>query len=423
MKVHRTTFKKMSLKNKIITKATAVLTVIFTVLSSISLFAQEVGATASATPAKPVDMEPIYKSILFYVLLFLLLCLFIGIIGKALKVYELTRETQGKPEGINWNKINGVLFAAFLVVGLYGVYWEYTVHGNMLLPEAASEHGKRIDEMFNITLIITTIVFIVTHIILFTFAYIYKSTGNRKAYYYPHNNALERIWTVIPALVLTVLVLMGFLTWRSIFHKVQDPNNQPLSIEVTSSQFQWDFRYPGADGVIGVKNYKKITSINALGIDFNDKNSLDDQLADELVIPVNKPVRFVLTSKDVLHSFYMPHFRVQLNTVPGMTSYFEFTPTITSDEMKIKTNDPSFKYILLCAKICGTNHYNMQKTVRVVSQEEYNAWVVKQTTYLTNDLRKAFNLPIPIEPVAVPATADTAATKITEQTNQLALKK
>ena len=389
------------------------LAVLFTVFSSASVFAQDAAATVAAT-AKPVDMGPIYKSTLFYVLLFLLLCLFIAIIGKALKVYELTRETQGKPEGINWNNINGVLFAIFLVVGLYGVYWEYTVHGNMILPEAASEHGKRIDEMFNITLIITTIVFIVTHIILFFFTYYYKSKGNRKAYFYPHNNALERLWTIIPALVLTVLVLMGFLTWRSIFNKEADPNNKPLSIEVTSSQFQWDLRYPGADGVVGLKNYKKITSINALGIDFNDKNSLDDQVADEIVIPVNKPVRFILTSKDVLHSFYMPHFRVQLNTVPGMTSYFEFTPTITSDEMKVKTNDPNFKYILLCAKICGSNHYNMQKTVRVVSQEEYDAWVVKQALYLTNDLRKAFKLPVIAEPVTAPADTtakDTTATK------------
>jgi cytochrome c oxidase subunit 2 len=403
----------MSLKNIIITKTMSALAVLFTVFSSASVFAQDAAATVAAT-AKPVDMGPIYKSTLFYVLLFLLLCLFIAIIGKALKVYELTRETQGKPEGINWNNINGVLFAIFLVVGLYGVYWEYTVHGSMILPEAASEHGKRIDEMFNITLIITTIVFIVTHIILFFFTYYYKSKGNRKAYFYPHNNALERLWTIIPALVLTVLVLMGFLTWRSIFNKEADPNNKPLSIEVTSSQFQWDLRYPGADGVVGLKNYKKITSINALGIDFNDKNSLDDQVADEIVIPVNKPVRFILTSKDVLHSFYMPHFRVQLNTVPGMTSYFEFTPTITSEEMKVKTNDPNFKYILLCAKICGTNHYNMQKTVRVVSQEEYDAWVVKQALYLTNDLRKAFKLPVIAEPVTAPADTtakDTTATK------------
>jgi len=408
----------MSLKNLISNKTKAALAVILTAFASTSAFAQE-----AAAAAKPVDMGPIYQSTLFYVLLFLLLCLFIAIVGKALRVYELTRESEGKAEGINWNMINGVLFALFLVVGLYGVYWEYTVHGEMILPEAASEHGKRIDQMFNITLIITTIVFIATHIVLFAFAYIYKSNGKRKAYYYPHNNALERIWTVIPALVLTVLVLMGFLTWRSIFYKIEDANNKPISIEVTSSQFQWDVRYPGADGVVGTKNYKLITSINALGIDFNDKKSLDDQFVDEIVLPVNKPVRFILTSKDVLHSFYMPHFRVQLNTVPGMTSYFEFTPTYTTDEMKAKTNDPSFKYLLLCAKICGTNHYNMQKPVRVVSEAEYKDWVVKQGTYLTNDLRKVFKLPLLAEPAtAAPAAADTTAKDTTAKTSQLALK-
>lgn len=406
----------MSLRKIISNKTMSAFAVILTVFASTSVFAQEAAA-------KPIDMVPIYKSTLFYVLLFLLLCLFIAIVGKALRVYELTRETQGKPEGINWDTVNGVLFALFLVVGLYGVYWEYTVHGEMILPEAASEHGKRIDEMFNLTLIITTIVFILTHIVLFAFAYFYKSSGNRKAYYYPHNNSLERIWTVVPALVLTVLVLMGFLTWRSIFYKIEDPNNKPLSIEVTSSQFQWDIRYPGADGVVGLKNYKKITAINSLGIDFSKKESLDDQMAEEIVLPVNKPVRFILTSKDVLHSFYMPHFRVQLNTVPGMTSYFEFTPTITTDEMKAKTNDPSFSYLLLCAKICGSNHYNMQKPVRVVSQAEYDAWVAKQTPYLTDDLRKVFNLPIPVAPATPAKAADTTAKDSTAITNQIALKK
>jgi cytochrome c oxidase subunit 2 len=408
----------MSLRKIISNKTMSAFAVILSVFASTSVFAQEAAATA-----KPIDMGPIYKSTLFYVLLFLLLCLFIAIVGKALRVYELTRETQGKPEGINWDTVNGVLFAIFLVVGLYGVYWEYTVHGEMILPEAASEHGKRIDEMFNLTLIITTIVFILTHIVLFAFAYFYKSSGNRKAYYYPHNNSLERIWTIVPALVLTVLVLMGFLTWRSIFYKIEDPKNKPLSIEVTSSQFQWDIRYPGADGVVGLKNYKKITAINALGIDFSKKESLDDQMADEIVLPVNKPVRFILTSKDVLHSFYMPHFRVQLNTVPGMTSYFEFTPTITTDEMKVKTNDPSFSYLLLCAKICGSNHYNMQKPVRVVSQAEYDEWVAKQTPYLTDDLRKVFNLPVPVAPATPAKAADTTAKDSTAITNQIALKK
>jgi len=407
----------MSLRKFISNKKIAALAVVVTVFANTYAFAQEaaVGA-ATATAEKPVDMAPVYKSTAFYVLAFLTLCLFIAIVGKALKVYELTREAQDKPNGINWNSVNGVLFAIFLVVGLYGVYWEYTVHGSMILPEAASEHGKKIDSMFNITLIITTIVFIATHIALFTFAYLYRNTGKRKAYYYPHNNLLEQIWTFVPALVLTVLVLMGFLTWRSIFYKIEDPSNKPLSVEITSSQFAFAIRYPGVDGVVGIKNYKLIDGNNPLGVDLKDKNALDDLVADELVIPINKPVRMILTSKDVLHSFYMPHFRVQLNTVPGMTSFFEFTPTISTADMKVKTNDPKFDYLILCAKICGAGHYNMQRKVRVVSQEEYDAWIKEQGTYVTDDLRKKFNLPL-AAPAPAAVTADSTAT-----TNQIASK-
>ncbi|RZK73435.1 MAG: cytochrome c oxidase subunit II, partial [Pedobacter sp.] len=306
----------MSLRKFITNKTTAALAVLLTVFANTSAFAQEAAAGAAAAPK--VDMGEVYKSVIFYTLIFLAVCVFIAIIGKAIKVYELSREAQGKPIGINWNGVHASLFALFLVLGLYGVYWEYTVHGSMLLPDAASEHGKKIDEMFNLTLIITTIVFIATHILLFGFAYIYKYSAKRKAYYYPHNNTIEKIWTIVPALVLTVLVLMGFLTWRSIFFKVEDPNNKPLQIEVTSEQFKWSIRYPGADGIVGKKNYKLTTASNTLGIDFKDLNSRDDEMADEMVIPVGKPVKLILNSKDVIHSFYMPHFRVQLNTVPGM---------------------------------------------------------------------------------------------------------
>jgi cytochrome c oxidase subunit 2 len=292
----------------------------------------------------------------------------------------------------------------------------------MLLPDAASVHGERIDKMFNLTLIITTIVFVVTHILLFGFSYIYKYSAKRKAYYYPHNNTIEKIWTIIPALVLTVLVLMGFLTWRSIFYKVEDPKNKAIQIEVTSEQFKWSIRYPGADGIVGKRNYKLTTASNALGIDFKDLNSRDDEMADEMVIPVNRPVRLLLNSKDVIHSFYMPHFRVQLNTVPGMQTVFEFTPTITTKEMQEKTNDPNFKYLFFCAKICGGGHYNMQKDVRVVSEKEYEEWLAEQKTYLNDDLRKEFNLPV--APAPVKSVADSAATdSVAAKTNQMALNK
>jgi len=410
----------MSLRKFITNKTTAALAVLITAFANTSVFAQDAAAGAAAAPK--VDMGEVYKSVIFYILVFLAVCLFIAIIGKAIKVYELSREAQGKPVGINWNRVHASLFALFLVIGLYGVYWEYTVHGSMLLPDAASEHGKKIDRMFNLTLIITTIVFVVTHILLFGFSYIYKYSAKRKAYYYPHNNTIEKIWTIVPALVLTVLVLMGFLTWRSIFFKVEDPNNKPLQIEVTSEQFKWSIRYPGADGIVGNKNYKLTTATNTLGIDFKDINSRDDEMADEMVLPVGKPVKLILTSKDVIHSFYMPHFRVQLNTVPGMRTIFEFTPTKTTAEMQQETNDPNFNYLFLCAKICGAGHYNMQKVVRVVSEAEYKTWIAEQKTYLNDDLRKQFNLPV--APAAVKSVADSAAKdSAAVKTNQMALNK
>jgi len=159
-----------------------------------------------------------------------------------------------------------------------------------------------------------------------------------------------------------------------------------------------------------------------LGIDFKDINSRDDEMADEMVLPVGKPVKLILTSKDVIHSFYMPHFRVQLNTVPGMRTFFEFTPTKTTAEMQQETNDPNFKFLFLCAKICGSGHYNMQKVVRVVSAAEYKAWIAEQKTYLNDDLRKQFNLPVP--PAAPKAASDSSATdSAAVKTNQMALNK
>ncbi|MBD3749794.1 MAG: cytochrome c oxidase subunit II [Sphingobacteriales bacterium] len=335
------------------------------------------------------------KMVSYYLLLFLLACVFIGVIGKVLQVYELTRRFQGKSEGISWDKVNGFLFGFFLIVGLYGVYWSYTVQGNQILPDAASEHGVKIDNMFNITLIVTTIAFIATHILLFAFAYKYKRTKESKALYYPHNNTLEKYWTVIPAIVFTTLVVMGFFTWKGITNISPEQEKNALQIDVTAHQFAWEVRYSGKDNVSGKKNYKLIGSLgglNNLGVDLSDKRNYDDLKVSEIVLPVNKSVRFTLTSIDVLHSFYMPHFRVQMNCVPGMSTYFQFTPTITTAEMQKKTGEADFKYELYCAKICGASHYNMKFPVRVVTQSEYDDWVKEQKPYITEQMKEKYQL-------------------------------
>lgn len=359
-------------------------------------------STAVDTVARYKNMQPAsvktdhsaaYKTGAYYLLLFILLCVFIAVVGKVMEVYELSRDIQGrKGAKFDLRRFQGALFVIFLIVGTYGVYWSYAVQGPMSMHESASEHGLDIDFMFNVTLIITTVVFFLTHIALFGFSYQYRGSAEKKAYFYPHNNALERLWTIVPAIALTVLVLLGFFTWRSITNVSLEDQKKAINIEVVGEQFKWNLRYSGADNAIGKRNFKLTTPTNALGIDFKDQKSWDDQLASEIVIPVGKPVRITVGSKDVLHSFYLPDFRVQINAVPGMPTYFQFTPRLTTAQNRVKRNNPAYDYVLLCAKICGAGHYNMQAKVTVVSEAEYAVWLAKQPLYYNDDVKKELQL-------------------------------
>jgi cytochrome c oxidase subunit 2 len=378
--------------------------------SSAPLISTEVDTVARYANMQPLaetkDYSESYKSASYYALMFLLLCVFIAVIGKILKVYELSREMQGIKPSFNVRRVQGVIFGIFLILGIYGVYWSYSVQGPMSMHESASEHGLDIDLMFKTTLIITTIVFILTHIALFGFSFKYRGSENRKAYFYPHNNALERIWTIVPAIVLTVMVLLGFFTWRGITNVSEEDQKKAINIEVTGEQFKWTLRYAGSDNQIGYRNYKLTTATNGLGIDFKDQKSWDDKLVGEIVIPVNKAVHVIINSKDVLHSFYLPDFRVQMNAVPGMPTTFQFTPRLTTAQMREKRNNPKYDYVLLCAKICGAGHYNMQAKVTVVSEAEYATWLAKQPLYYNDDVKRELQL---------------VESKKTEEVNKIAL--
>nr|WP_294793233.1 cytochrome c oxidase subunit II [uncultured Mucilaginibacter sp.] len=345
--------------------------------------------TATAAAEKPgVD----WLSVGYYVLLFLLACVALAIVGKILKVYDLSQKIRGKA-GLNWNNLMAVICIVFLVAGGIGTYWSFSVQGQMVLPDAASVHGVKIDSMFWTTTVITFIVFVITQILLFTFLFVYRHSSKRRAYFLPHNNTIEKVWTILPAIVLTILVIFGFFTWQEVTNSA-DAKGQPASInvDITGEQFMWNLRYPGPDGLLGKKNYKLVSGSNKLGIDYTDKNSFDDLKADTMVIPVNKSVRLNIGSKDIIHSVYMPHFRVQLNAVPGLPTFFKFTPTYTTAQMRQKTEDPKFEYLVYCNKICGASHYNMQKVVRVVSEAEYTQWLAKQQPYLTPALRTELKL-------------------------------
>ncbi|HEY8783158.1 MAG TPA: cytochrome c oxidase subunit II [Mucilaginibacter sp.] len=377
----------MAFKKLINSKKILSLFAVFALFGTNLLMAQTTssGATGSAATNK----SAMWLGVGYYVLLFLVACLGVAIFGKILKAYDLTLKMQGK-KGFNWNNIMGICCAIFLVAGAYGAYWSFTVQGSMTLPEAASVHGVAIDGMFTLTTVLTMIVFVLTQAALFGFAFLYRGSDKRKAYYYPHNNTIEKIWTVIPAVVLTMLVVFGFFTWQ----KVMDTTAQKgdINIDITGHQFAWELRYPGPDGKLGAVNYTLYTSLNLLGIDYKDRNSFDDLKADTLVLPVNKPIRLNIHSQDVIHSVYLPHFRVQLNAVPGLPTFFKFIPTITTEEMRRKTDNPNFEYLLYCNKICGGGHYNMQKVVRVVTQAEYQDWIARQKPYLTDQLKQELKL-------------------------------
>jgi cytochrome c oxidase subunit 2 len=377
----------MGFKRLIDSKKLISLFAVFALLGTNLLMAQDAAAPATAEVAKP----SVWLGVGYYALLFLVLCFVVAIIGKILRVYDLSQQIQGK-KPLNWNNVMAVICLIFLIVGLYGAYWSLTVQGSMTLGESASAHGVKIDQMFNTTTILTLIVFFITQILLFVFLFKYRNSDKRKAYFLPHNDTVEKVWTIAPAIVLTILVVFGFFTWQEITNSTDGKGESSINIDVTGKQFEWVLRYAGTDDKLGATSYKLVNGSNNLGVDFKDKNAFDDLRADTLVVPVNKSIRLNIHAQDVIHSVYMPHFRVQLNAVPGLPTYFRFVPTITTQDMRNKTDNPKFEYTLYCNKICGAAHYNMQKVVRVVSQAEYNEWITKQKPYLTDQLKGELKL-------------------------------
>ena len=303
------------------------------------------------------------------------------------------------------NRINAFLLLAFLILGLIGVYYCNVKYGPKILQfgSAASNHGVDVDNMIKITIIITGIVFVITQFALFWFAYKYQEADNRKAYFYPHNNKLEVIWTAIPAIVLTVMVGFGLYYW---FRITGEAPKDAMVVEITGSQFKWEFRYPGKDKVLGKKFYKSINegANNPLGQLWDDPSNHDDIYisGESMHLVVNKPVKLVINAKDVIHDVGLSHFRLKMDAVPGTPTTMWFTPTKTTGDMKRELNDPDFVYEISCDQLCGQGHYKMRGTIIVESQEEYDLWMAKQ--------KPKYFLAFPEkDPDAPKAKADTAS--------------
>lgn len=423
--------------------------------------------------------------------LLILLVVVVGIIAVAqlARVYELTAKLRKtKEEEISYadNRLNAALWLVFMVLFYAGVIYLFVVYGDYG-PPAASAHGASVDTLMNFNLIIIVAVFFLVNTLLFWFAAKYYYRKDRKAMFFPHDNRLELIWTVIPSIVLAVIIIYGLKTWNDM---TGDAAPDALRVEIYAKQFDWTARYAGDDGEFGVSNYNLITPTNPLGIitedgiqesldeingqrdriaaelafergllitertdidkKLNSKGELDESLRvllekrlseietmlssgnvtvltdavvksrrdrlkrldrhvqrimeinnftfdsnvaaweagkdDKIVkgefhLPIGREVEFIFRSRDVIHSAYMPHFRAQMNCVPGVPTRFKMTPTITTDSMRLITGNEDFDYILLCNKVCGAAHFNMQMKVIVETEAQYKAWLEQLDTY------------------------------------------
>ena len=324
------------------------------------------------------------------------------------KIFDLTqvgeKNDDSQVANDDDNNVQGYLMFVFLafiyIFTIYGLFkW-----GPLVLHTPASKHGSQIDNLMNVTWVLIFIVQAITQLLLHYFAFKYRGNKNQKALYFSDSTKLEVIWSGIPAIVLAVLILFGLYAWTNIMFI--DDDEDTIVIELYAQQFKWTARYSGTDNVLGKANVRLIEGVNTLGVDLSDPNAQDDIVLSEIHIPIGKKIHFKMRSQDVLHSAYFPYFRAQMNCVPGMVTEFAFEPIYTTEEyrelpymvekvaninairskksIELVANgeaalDPyAFDFLLLCNKICGASHYNMQMKVVVDTPEDYKKWLKEQ---------------------------------------------
>ena len=332
------------------------------------------------------------------------------------KIFDLTqvgkKSDNSQVANDNDNKVQGYLMFGFLgFIYLTTILSVYFCGKFPLIDDSASAHGPLLDNLMIISMILIFIVQTITQALLHYFAYKYRGKKGQVAMYFADNNKLEFIWSAIPAVVLAVLIFYGLYAWSDIMYVDKEDEQDSIVIELYAKQFSWEARYSGPDNVLGKANVRYIEGVNTLGVDLADPNAQDDKtVTGEFHIPKGKRIIFKIRSQDVLHSAYMPHFRAQMNCVPGMVTNFSFTPTRTTLEMREDSDmitkvdninnirqkkslqlvadgkaalDPyTFDYLLLCNKICGASHYNMQMKIVVDTPEDYKKWLNEKPTLI-----------------------------------------
>ena len=356
------------------------------------------------------------------------------------------------------NRFNGRMLWLFVPAYFGFFLWLCVAYKDKMLPVAASEHGVETDWLMDFNWWILIITFVITNILLFWFAGKYLYDKNKRAFWQPHNNKLELAWTIAPAVVLAVIIIFGLQSWMKItgpaspdalqvelyarqfdwtarypgadgelgatdFRLINGTN--PLGIvtqeSITTRLAELDAEILATDsllehailadikdddltGSVGRMRRNKTRIINLRTVmeqDIAEKgqasaylHGADDIVIKEFHLPVRQEVKILIRSQDVLHSVYLPHLRAQMNAVPGMTTTMKMVPIITTDSMRLITRNDKFDFILLCNKICGASHYNMQMPLVVTDARSHEAWLVEA-------MKKPFQ-PLP-EPPAAPA--------------------
>ena len=230
----------------------------------------------------------------------------------------------------------------------------------------ASNWGN-IDSTIILTFWITGAVFVAICLFMAYCVWQYRYRPERKAEYKPEDKKLEFRLTWLTALGVVALLAPGLVVWNKYISVPDDA----LKIEVVAYQWGWNYRLPGDDGVLGKTSINLVSDENPYGLDPNDPNSKDDILVmdADLHLKINQPVKVELRSFDVLHNFYVPQFRAKMDTLPGIITYYWFTPEKTG------------KFEILCAEYCDTGHYAMRGFVKVDDEKDYSDWLAKQTSY------------------------------------------
>ena len=338
-----------------------------------------------------------------FIIITLIVLVFIVIyqIGKASEYAAIIRGEE--KVNASTNRTIAILLVVTFLLSMWGIWMCNDLFKGKLLPVAACATGVNYDMMFNMTTLVTGIVFFLTQAVLFWFAFRYRSTGEKRTtFFFPHNNKLEIIWTTIPAIAMAILVAIGLRNW---FDVTSPAPAEATVVEIVGKQFNWLIRYPGKDNELGKRDFRKINDANnVMGLDWSDPHNMDDIISQngELHVVVNKPVKLLINSRDVIHDVGLPHFRMKMDAVPGITTTLWFTPTITTDSMKSITHNPDFVYEISCDQVCGKGHYSMRGTVIVQTQADYDKWMAAQQTYYSQNAPGATP---PAAPAATPADA------------------